>query len=499
MRLFNIPLPKKAQLGDERTIQIDGSWDVTGAPDAVTAAIWNSYMPVSVTGEKHFALTLDEKLQAEAYRMTLTEDGVKVAAGSSAGLRSAAFTAYQMMADDRLPAGEIVDYPMIPQMRGFHLNVSNMRKMDMPMLCQMLRWIAEAKLNTVMIEYGSRFPLTLFRDSRSPNALSEEDVLTLNRTARELGLDVIPHLQTCGHLEYLLKNPACEAIREVKDKPQQLCPRNPASVSFIKTLLDEYIALHPGLKYLHIGGDETRQLGFCPDCREFVEKYGVGRLYSEFMNQIIDYVCSKGLVPMIYDDMICAHPDALDGLDRRAVIVYWDYWATVPKTPHLLARYGNVFVCDKRWKDGTWTAELEDVEAGVLNFFVHKAVDDVVETLGPDYMARYGAYLGDEVPKRFKAYPYIEYYMDQGFRVVGMPTTLGNTDNYLGMPNQARFTSNIRVCSERIARAGALGVITSAWYLFPSPLFPIGISTTGQYTWGLPAAAPSSPDWKNRW
>ena len=40
MRLFNIPLPKKAQLGDERTIRIDGSEIDPASPvDAVRAGI----------------------------------------------------------------------------------------------------------------------------------------------------------------------------------------------------------------------------------------------------------------------------------------------------------------------------------------------------------------------------------------------------------------------------------------------------------------------------
>ena len=488
-KLATVPLPKSFDL-DDRPVRIDGNWSLTGTPDELTASVWRQYLPIGEGGAHPISLTLDPSMDAEAYRLSVDENGMTVVAGSQAGLRDAAFTCYQTMNGHFMPRGTISDCPDMTGIRGYHLNLNSLRHTDMPMLLQMLRWMAESKLNTVMTEYAERFPLHGVKDGNI--GLSVDDVLLLNKTARSLGMDVIPHIQTFGHLDYLLSRPEYESIREVKNVPQQVCPLNPDSLTFAKSVIDEYIDLHPGCRYIHIGGDETRQLGACPDCHDFVEKYGVGRLYAEYMNKLIDYVASKGLTPMIYDDMVCAHPEALDLLDRRAVLVYWDYWATSPKTPHLLARYGHVYLCDKRWRDGTWTPELLDTEREVLDFFVGdgNAVDDMVATLGPDYMARYGAYLGDEVPKRFKAFPYYEYYMDQGFKVVGMPAAVGNTDNYLGLPNLPRFTSNIRICSQRAVESGALGVISSMWFRFPTPYYAIGICTTGEYTWGLPAWAP---------
>ena len=88
--------------------------------------------------------------------------------------------------------------------------------------------------------------------------------------------------------------------------------------------------------------------------------------------------------------------------------------------------------------------------------------------------------------------------MDRGFRVVTMPTGMGNTDNYLGMPNQARYTANIRICCERTAEAGAMGMISSMWYPYPAPMYSIGISTAAQYSWGLPDYAASLPDWRKK-
>ncbi len=311
-------------------------------------------------------------------------------------------------------------------------------------------------------------------------------------------MEVIPSMQTFGHLNYILKNSSCEPVREAKVSLDQLCPLNEQSLILAKALVDEMLELHPNSKRLLIGGDETRDLGKCPDCAEYVRKHGVGRLYSQFVNKVIDHVCSKGVTPLIYDDMLCAHPEAVDELDRRATIVYWDYWATAPEVPHLIARYGSspVYTYDKRWENGEWTDELEDVTRRVLEAFGDGGVENVEKSLGEDFMKVYGKYLGRNFPKYFKAFPYLEYFMDRGFKVITMPTALGNTDNYLGMPNQARFTVNIRVCCERTAEAGAEGVIASAWYPYKAPMYALGICTAAYYSWGMPEHAASLPDWR---
>jgi hypothetical protein len=61
------------------------------------------------------------------------------------------------------------------------------------------------------------------------------------------------------------------------------------------------------------------------------------------------------------------------------------------------------------------------------------------ESLSKKFMDLYGGYFGDEFPKRVKAYPYIEFYMDKGFQVIGAPTCLGNGDDFHTLPNYWRF------------------------------------------------------------
>jgi len=490
-RLYTIPLPKKHELSANEPINLADGWYVKA--DASLDDVARAYretLKLPAEGSRPIELAVTDDLKEEAYKLALEDARILVRGGSAQALRYALYTLTTLSASrtTNYCAGIVEDEPTLA-LRGYHLNLSALSRMTMDELCSMIKWAAEAKLNALLIEYDNRFPLPAYAASLSPDALSDADVSRLVSTAESYGMTVIPLMQTMGHLEYLLRDPACESIREVKDAPAQLCLRNPDSLTFIKGIIDRYLELHPHCRYLHIGGDETRQLGRCPDCAAYVKEHGLGRLYGDFMNELIDYVCSKGVTPLVYDDMLCSHPDALDALDRRAVIVYWDYWATAPEMPHLIARYGPAptYTLDRRWRtDKSWQAEIDDVAQRVLDSFCGEGVEDVESTLGEDFMKRYGPYLGQHFPKYFRAFPYLEYYQDKGFRVIGMPTALGETDSFLGLPNFPRCTANIQICCERMAQAKAMGVITSAWYTYPAAMYPMGIPTTAYYAWGVP-------------
>ena len=305
--------------------------------------------------------------------------------------------------------------------------------------------------------------------------------------AKAEGITVIPLIQTYGHLNFLLRQSKLAYLREEDHLPDQLCPLHPDALQFSKNLIDMYVDAHPGIRYLHIGGDETRQLGKCPKCAEYVKEYGKGGLYTYYVNQLIDYVCAKGITPLVYDDMICAHPEAVKDLDRRATIVYWDYWTTSDPSPLLVARGGHdwAIVRDKASWDDNDFAELPDLQREIFKVF-GKPADLANGGLKKEYLDLYRPYLGDQFPKYVKAFPYIEYYKDQGFNVIAMPTSLGNTDNYLGAPNQARFTANVRTFAERTVESGITGMITSAWFPFPETAYPFGIALAGMYSWGMP-------------
>lgn len=85
--------------------------------------------------------------------------------------------------------------------------------------------------------------------------------------AHKSGLEVIPLVQTFGHLEFILKLPEFQHLRELSAFPQEICPSNPDSFQvLIRELIQQVMAIHQAAKWLHIGCDEVFHLAVCERC-----------------------------------------------------------------------------------------------------------------------------------------------------------------------------------------------------------------------------------------
>lgn len=102
---------------------------------------------------------------------------------------------------------------------------------------------------------------------KAKNAYTIEEVQNILQLASDFKLDVIPLIQTFGHVEFALKRPEWIRIREVMGSPQALCPSRNSSLEFITEVFNQVIALHKTAKYIHIGCDEVFQMGECDLCR----------------------------------------------------------------------------------------------------------------------------------------------------------------------------------------------------------------------------------------
>ena len=70
-----------------------------------------------------------------------------------------------------------------------------------------------------------------------------------------LGLEVIPLVQTFGHLEFVLKHEEFAYLRDVPEMPESICPCHDDTMGVIKEIVDQVMKVHPKANYLHIGRD----------------------------------------------------------------------------------------------------------------------------------------------------------------------------------------------------------------------------------------------------
>lgn len=92
----------------------------------------------------------------------------------------------------------------------------------------------------LLLEWEDMFPFTgQLASLAATNAYTVDEVTTILKLASENDLEVIPLVQTFGHVEFALKLEQFARLREVPESPQALCPSLNASLEFIQNLIDQ--------------------------------------------------------------------------------------------------------------------------------------------------------------------------------------------------------------------------------------------------------------------
>ncbi len=483
MRIAEImPAPKQIELSEEQTVTVGHDWyvaDDSGLLDV--GAKFAEAFCIGVNDEPNrIALLKDETLGCEEYVLDIAPERIDVRASHRPGFMHALATIDHLRSGPMLPVGAIRDWPRLP-LRGIQLMVESIHQLRLDSILSLIRSAARHKLNALLIEFGDRFP---FEGEHavvaSPSALTRPQLRQIIDEARDLGLEIIPLVQCMGHLEYLLQHDEYADIREEDDVRAQLCPSNERSLPVWAELTEQILDFVGDCPRLHVGGDETRQLGVCPTCAARVEEAGKGRLYADHVNRVCAWLADRGIAPIVWDDILCAHPDTMDHLHEAAQVMYWDYWTTQDPSPLLVARCGGSVCYDERW-DTAWPDELSAVTRRTLDRFARPLRMD--EDLTDEYLDIYGDYLGDELPRYVRAFPYLEYYQARGRVVYGAPTCSGNHSFWHSLPDIPRHGDNIKTFADRCIEAAAAGLVTTAWYNRSPELLHFGIVATAEFTW----------------
>ena len=114
----------------------------------------------------------------------------------------------------------------------------------------------------VVLEFDAKYPWKTWPGVRRGN-FARGQFRELIVRCQESGLETIPLIQIHGHLEWLLDSPRYEALREA-GFVSEICPLHPGVRLRMKRWIDEVAELFSGSRRIHLGGDETRRAGSCP-------------------------------------------------------------------------------------------------------------------------------------------------------------------------------------------------------------------------------------------
>ena len=108
----------------------------------------------------------------------------------------------------------------------------------MEYLLRMLKWVKDNGATGVLLEYEDMFPFGgKLASVSASNHYNVTDISNIVETCHALGLDVIPLVQTFGHMEFILKLVRFSHLRDAPEMPESIC----ACHEHVMTLLTDYI------------------------------------------------------------------------------------------------------------------------------------------------------------------------------------------------------------------------------------------------------------------
>ncbi|NXE81680.1 HEXDC Hexosaminidase, partial [Cochlearius cochlearius] len=161
----------------------------------------------------------------------------------------------------------------------------------------------------VLIEYEDMFP---FKGElgilKSPYAYSEEDIERIQQLAELHKLEVVPLVQTFGHVEFILKHEKYQHLREVERFPNSFNPHVPDTLALLKSILSQVIEKHRRSTWIHIGADEVFHLGEGMDSKNWMSrnKGDTGTMYLKHIKEVLGFIATQywGLRALMWDDML---------------------------------------------------------------------------------------------------------------------------------------------------------------------------------------------------
>jgi len=232
-----------------------------------------------------------------------------------------------------VPCGRIRDWPELAT-RAVHIDMT-CQQYKAAYVQRLMRTLARYKVNAILMEYSDMFPFREHKAICRSDAFSEEELQAIRRTAEECHQEIIPFLQCAGHLEYVLTRPEYSRFSEGHGG-YSYCLANEAVLPFAESLIDEIVAQHPGLKRLHVGGDEVGP-GTCQRC---LSAGDFQARYLKHYARIAEHCLKRGITPLLWTDVIAPfglqkEPEAMAARLREAAQVLphevigvdWSYYS----------------------------------------------------------------------------------------------------------------------------------------------------------------------------
>lgn len=282
-------------------------------------------------------LGMDESLDLETYRLTVTPEEVALRGGSDRAICHGVQTLRQWVQrhGSRLPALTAEDHPDFEN-RGYYLDVSRGRVPTLETLKRYADLLCRYKINQWQLYVEHTY---LFRDFseawRDDTPLTAEEIMELDAYCRARCIELVPSLSTFGHMYKILSTKTYCHLCELEDSEKipfsytyagdhhTLNVSSDQALGFIQGMIQEYMQLFTSRKF-NICADETFDLGK-QRSKALAEKEGERTLYMNHVKALCEWLVEKGYTPMFWGDIVWRYKEAYAMLPKETVCLNWGY------------------------------------------------------------------------------------------------------------------------------------------------------------------------------
>ena len=262
----------------------------------------------------------------QGYLLFSDRSHIIVAANTGQGLFYGVQTLRQLLRPEGrtliCPAVSIRDWPTM-EWRGVQDDISRGPIPTEEFMKRQISTLAAYKINLFALymehvyDFASQ-PLIAPKEA----ALTAKEINALVDYAKTLYVTILPEQQTFGHLHHMLKY---EIYSDVAERPHGhvLTPTKDRSYEIIKAMYADIVPLFPG-PFLHIGGDETFELGH-GQTSALAAQEGLGRVYLDHIQKVSAILQPYHKQLMFWGDIAVKYPQLLNILPKDMIAVPWDY------------------------------------------------------------------------------------------------------------------------------------------------------------------------------
>jgi hypothetical protein len=301
---------------------------------------------IALTSQGNIGLSLAagmDSLLTQSYTLSIRPDHISIHGSDASGVFYGVCTLIQLLQQHgtRLPCLSILDFPEIWR-RGVMLDISRDRVPTLATLFELVDLLASWKINELQLYTEHTFAYQahpLVWQDASP--ITSEDLLLLHAYCKQRHIDLVPNLNTLGHMERWLKHAPYNPLAEMPEgfpspwhddqrilPASTLNPGDPRSAALVRSLLDELLP-HFSSEYVNVGGDEPWELGKGASKASWEAE--PGRIYLEYLKALHVDVTRRGRRMQFWADIIVKYPALVEELPRDAIAMIWGYEANEPK------------------------------------------------------------------------------------------------------------------------------------------------------------------------